>query len=61
MDYSFSWFTAGMPTPQTYFAQIIGYIPNTLDFMYTQLNRPVVIIFALLWTFLWFLFALRKR
>lgn len=61
MPYTFSWFTAWMPTPQTYFAQIIWYIPNTLDFMYEQLQRPIVVIFALLSLFLWFLFALRKR
>lgn len=61
MDYTFSWFTAWMPTPQFYFSQIISYIPQTLDFMYEQLNRPIVIIFAILWTVLGFLFALRKR
>ena len=60
MDYTFSWFTAGMPSPQTYFSQIIHYIPDTLDFMAVQLNRPIVIIFAILWTVLGFIFALRK-
>lgn len=58
MDYSFSWFTDWMPTPKEYFTQIISYIPDTLDFMMIQLNRPVVIIFAILWTVLWFIFAL---
>ena len=61
MQYTFSWFTAWMPTPQTYFTQIIHYIPDTLDFMYVQLSRPIVIIFAILWIVLWFLFTLRKR
>lgn len=60
MNYTFSWFTAGMTAPKWYFEQIIGYIPQTLDFMNTQLNRPVVIIFAVLWSVLWFIFSLRR-
>lgn len=60
MDYSLSWFTAWMPAPQTYFTQIIHYIPNTLDFMYEHLQRPIVTVFAILCTVLGFLFAIRK-
>lgn len=61
MNYSFSWFTAWMPTPQSYFTQIIHYIPQTLDFLVQQLNRPIVIIFAIISIVMWFLLALRKR
>lgn len=60
MNYNFSWFTAGMTAPKWYFEQIIGYIPDTLDFMYEQLSRPIVIIFAIIGLVLWFIFSLRK-
>ena len=60
MDYSFSWFTVWMTTPKWYFEQIIWYIPQTLDFMYEQLSRPIVIYFAIISLILSFLFALRR-
>lgn len=60
MDYSFSWFTAWYPTPKAYFSQIIGYIPDTIDFIVYWLNQPIVEIFAWIGLVLWFIFRLLK-
>lgn len=61
MDYSLSWFTAGMPTPATYMHQIFWFIPNTLDFIVKRLNEPIVLVMIWIVIITWFLFALLDR
>lgn len=58
MDYTFSWFTANMPTPATYMHQIFDFIPQTLNWLVRWLNEPIVIVMVILTIVLWFIFAL---
>ena len=58
MDYTFSWFTANMPTPQYYMHEIFDFIPQTLNFLVRWLNEPIVIVMLILCIVLWFVFAL---
>lgn len=60
MDYTLSWFTAGMPEPSYYMHQIFWYIPNTLDWIVRRLNEPIVIVMVILVLILGFLFAILR-
>lgn len=60
MDYSLSWFTAWMPTPRTYLMQILGYIPDTLDFIYHRISQPAVVIGIIITLVLTFIYALTR-
>ena len=65
MDFTFSWFTAWMPSPQTYFAQIIngidgnGGLIDAIDTVVYRVQQPVVEIFILLATIVWFIFMFK--
>lgn len=60
-NFSLSWFTANMPSPQNYFSTIIWYIPDTLDEITYWLNTPIVQKFAWIVLIAWFIFRLLRN